>query len=172
VPWRVTAWPDTRFERLYGDEWIPAEPSESALASAAQTLSARDWATYLDFTPAEVRAINRVGLERNGFTAEQLDRVKQIHRLLYRDGLISKEGTVTASSGGGAWVFGRFDKFTAGAEIIVLPESNDFTWPDAVTPLNFIDDAVFSRLRQLQIPPSLPASLDALLGAGTPVLRS
>ncbi|PTY00506.1 acyl-ACP--UDP-N-acetylglucosamine O-acyltransferase [Opitutus sp. ER46] len=40
-----------------------------------------------DGTPAEVRAINRVGLERGGFTAEQLDRVKQIHRLLYRDGL-------------------------------------------------------------------------------------
>lgn len=40
-----------------------------------------------DGTPAEVRAINRVGLERNGFTADQLDRVKQIHRLLYRDGL-------------------------------------------------------------------------------------
>lgn len=40
-----------------------------------------------DGTPAEIRAINRVGLERNGFTAEQLDRVKQIHRILYRDGL-------------------------------------------------------------------------------------
>ncbi|MCX6952164.1 MAG: acyl-ACP--UDP-N-acetylglucosamine O-acyltransferase [Verrucomicrobia bacterium] len=40
-----------------------------------------------DGTPAEVRAINRVGLERNGFTAEQLDRVKQIYRLLYREGL-------------------------------------------------------------------------------------
>ena len=40
-----------------------------------------------DGTPAEVRAINRVGLERNGFTAEQLDRVKVIHRILYRDGL-------------------------------------------------------------------------------------
>jgi UDP-N-acetylglucosamine acyltransferase len=40
-----------------------------------------------DGTPAEVRAINRVGLERNGFTAEQLDRVKQIHRILYRSGL-------------------------------------------------------------------------------------
>lgn len=40
-----------------------------------------------DGTPAEVRAINRVGLERNGFTAEQLERVKQIHRILYRDGL-------------------------------------------------------------------------------------
>lgn len=40
-----------------------------------------------DGTPAEIRAINRVGLERNGFTPEQLDRVKQIHRILYRDGL-------------------------------------------------------------------------------------
>ncbi|MEO6246230.1 MAG: acyl-ACP--UDP-N-acetylglucosamine O-acyltransferase [Opitutaceae bacterium] len=40
-----------------------------------------------DGTPAEVRAINKIGLERNGFTPEQLDRVKQIHRILYRDGL-------------------------------------------------------------------------------------
>ncbi len=40
-----------------------------------------------DGTPAEIRAINKVGLERNGFSAEQLDRVKQIHRILYRDGL-------------------------------------------------------------------------------------
>lgn len=40
-----------------------------------------------DGTPAEVRAINRIGLERNGFTPGQLDRVKQIHRILYRDGL-------------------------------------------------------------------------------------
>lgn len=40
-----------------------------------------------DGTPAEVRAINKVGLERNGFTLERLDRVKQIHRMLYRDGL-------------------------------------------------------------------------------------
>lgn len=40
-----------------------------------------------DGMPAEVRAINRVGLERGGFRPEQLDRVKQIHRILYRDGL-------------------------------------------------------------------------------------
>jgi UDP-N-acetylglucosamine acyltransferase len=40
-----------------------------------------------DGTPAEVRAINRIGLERNGFTAEQIERVKNIHRILYRDGL-------------------------------------------------------------------------------------
>src|SRR4051812_24125253 len=40
-----------------------------------------------DGLPAEIRAINKVGLERNGFNAEALDRVKQIHRILYRDGL-------------------------------------------------------------------------------------
>ena len=49
----------------------------------------QDLPPYLiaDGTPAEIRAINRVGLERGGFTAEQIDRVKQIHRLLYREGL-------------------------------------------------------------------------------------
>jgi UDP-N-acetylglucosamine acyltransferase len=40
-----------------------------------------------DGTPAEVRAINKVGLERNGFAPEQQDRVKQIYRILNRDGL-------------------------------------------------------------------------------------
>jgi len=40
-----------------------------------------------DGTPAVVRAYNKVGLERNGYTGAQLDRVKQIFRVLYRDGL-------------------------------------------------------------------------------------
>lgn len=40
-----------------------------------------------DGTPAVVRAYNKIGLERNGHTPEQLDRVKQIFRILYRDGL-------------------------------------------------------------------------------------
>src|SRR5438045_1200281 len=40
-----------------------------------------------DGQPAEIRAINKVGLERKSFSTEQLDRVKLIHRILYRDGL-------------------------------------------------------------------------------------
>src|SRR5690606_25599138 len=40
-----------------------------------------------DGQPAEIRAINKIGLERKQFTPEQLDRVKLIHRMLYRDGL-------------------------------------------------------------------------------------
>ena len=37
VAYRVTPWPDVQFERLYGAEWITVEPSEAALASAAQS---------------------------------------------------------------------------------------------------------------------------------------
>jgi UDP-N-acetylglucosamine acyltransferase len=40
-----------------------------------------------DGTPAVVRSFNKVGLERHGYTPEQLERVKQIYRVLYRDGL-------------------------------------------------------------------------------------
>jgi UDP-N-acetylglucosamine acyltransferase len=40
-----------------------------------------------DGHPAGIRAINKVGLERRGFTAEQVDRVREIYRLLFRDGL-------------------------------------------------------------------------------------
>ncbi len=40
-----------------------------------------------DGQPAVIRAINKVGLERKGFRREQIDLVKQIHRILFRDGL-------------------------------------------------------------------------------------
>lgn len=40
-----------------------------------------------DGTPAGVRAYNKVGLERHGYSAEQLERVRRIYRILYREGL-------------------------------------------------------------------------------------
>jgi UDP-N-acetylglucosamine acyltransferase len=56
-----------------------------------------------DGTPAVVRAYNKVGLERHGFTVEQIERVRQIYRILYRDGLnrvqaLEKLGTHERSS--------------------------------------------------------------------------
>ncbi len=49
----------------------------------------QDIAPYFiaDGQPAVIRSINKVGLERKGFTAEQLDRVKQVYRVLFREGL-------------------------------------------------------------------------------------
>jgi UDP-N-acetylglucosamine acyltransferase len=40
-----------------------------------------------DGQPAAIRALNKVGLERRGFTTEQMERVKHLHRVLFRDGL-------------------------------------------------------------------------------------
>ncbi len=63
---------------------IGAHAMVSAYAKVVQ-----DIAPYFiaDGQPAIIRAINKVGLERKGFTREQLDRVKAIHRVLFRDGL-------------------------------------------------------------------------------------
>jgi hypothetical protein len=57
ITYRVTPWPDVQFERLYGDEWIPVAPTESALASAAQTCGEREWSAYLEFVPLAVRVV-------------------------------------------------------------------------------------------------------------------
>jgi UDP-N-acetylglucosamine acyltransferase len=40
-----------------------------------------------DGQPAVIRAINKIGLERRGFTPDQLDRIKHVFRTLFRDGL-------------------------------------------------------------------------------------
>lgn len=53
--WRVTPWPEVRFESRYGDEWMPATPSEEVLASAARDCGAPAWQAYLEFVPAEIR---------------------------------------------------------------------------------------------------------------------
>ncbi|MEO6006104.1 MAG: acyl-ACP--UDP-N-acetylglucosamine O-acyltransferase [Opitutus sp.] len=45
-----------------------------------------------DGAPAVVRAYNKIGLERQGFAADQIERVRRIYRLLYRDGLNRSQG--------------------------------------------------------------------------------
>jgi len=40
-----------------------------------------------DGNPAKVRTINKVGLERSGFTAEELALARAIYKILYREGL-------------------------------------------------------------------------------------
>jgi UDP-N-acetylglucosamine acyltransferase len=40
-----------------------------------------------DGNPAIIRSINKVGLERGGYTPEQIERIKQMHRIFFREGL-------------------------------------------------------------------------------------
>ena len=52
--------------------------------------------------PLAVRGFNAEGLRRRGFSAERIAQVKQIHRLLYRDGLTLEQATaaIRALQGG------------------------------------------------------------------------
>ena len=66
---------------------------------------------------------------------------------------IDVNGNITANGPGDTHVFARFSRFTVGAEVIVLPENDDFAWPDPPK-ANYIDQLVFDRLQKLRIAPS------------------
>ena len=78
-----------------------------------------------DGTPAEVRAINRIGLERNGFTPQQLDRVKQVYRILYREGLNRSQALekLAAHADAGSDEFQRVLAFAQKSERGIAPGS-------------------------------------------------
>ncbi len=66
---------------------------------------------------------------------------------------IDKDGIVKGNNRGGAFVFARFNKFTVGSEVLVLPTDDNFVWPN--TPeSNFIDTLVFDKLKKLHLAPS------------------
>jgi hypothetical protein len=65
---------------------------------------------------------------------------------------IDEEGEVTAGDPGSAHVFARFDKYTVGREVIVLPNDN-YEW-DGTPEANYIDTLVFNKLKKLHILPS------------------
>ncbi len=66
---------------------------------------------------------------------------------------IDKEGNVKAGGRGGAFVFARFNKFTVGSEVLVLPSESNFQWPETKEQ-NYIDALVFDKLKKLQMAPS------------------
>lgn len=66
---------------------------------------------------------------------------------------IDSAGRVSAAGAGDTNVFARFSRFTLGAEVIVLPSKKGFTWPNPPV-VNYIDEAVFDRLKNLRIAPS------------------
>ena len=49
----------------------------------------QDVAPYMivDGNPARTRTVNKVGLERNGFTSEQLSEIRKAYKILFRSGL-------------------------------------------------------------------------------------
>lgn len=78
-----------------------------------------------DGAPAVVRAFNKVGLERRGHTPEQIERVKQIFRILYRDGLNRSQALekLTAHADATTPEFARMLAFAKASERGLAPGS-------------------------------------------------
>ena len=66
---------------------------------------------------------------------------------------VTKEGKVTAANRGEAFLMARYEKKTVGVPFIVLPKDLAFTWKE-VPANNYIDAAVYDKLKKLRIQPS------------------
>ena len=65
---------------------------------------------------------------------------------------ISDTAVVTANQSGSTHVFARFDRFTSGTEVVVLPKG-EFVWPN-IPANNYIDELIHAKLKELRILPS------------------
>ena len=66
---------------------------------------------------------------------------------------ITPEGVVNPGKRGDTFVFARFNRFTIGSEVIVLPKDSKYHWSNPPAH-NFIDELVYSRLQMLHMLPS------------------
>ncbi len=66
---------------------------------------------------------------------------------------VDKNGLITAKKRGEAFITARFDIFTKGTQVIVIPEDLQYEKPDLSTN-NYIDELVHNKLHKLRIHPS------------------
>jgi hypothetical protein len=66
---------------------------------------------------------------------------------------INTDGVVTAGTRGEAFVMARFETFTVGSQMIVLPKGLKFAYPQEPD-ANYVDSLVAAKLKKLRIAPS------------------
>ena len=66
---------------------------------------------------------------------------------------ISSDGVVAPGKRGDTFVFARFNRFTIGSEVIVLPKDSAIQWSNPPAH-NYIDELVYDRLQKLHLLPS------------------
>ena len=75
---------------------------------------------------------------------------------------IATDGLVTAGDRGEAFVMARFNTFTVGSPMVVLPKEYQFTFPASVE-ANYVDTLVNAKLKKLRIAPSGVCTDEAFL---------
>jgi len=68
-------------------------------------------------------------------------------------GAVDKDGLVTAGERGESFVMARYDNFTEGSQIIVLPSALEYERPQ-LAEVNYVDTLVNEKLHKLRITPS------------------
>lgn len=78
-----------------------------------------------DGQPAVIRSMNKVGLERKGYTPEQMERVKQVYRIMFREGLNRSQAMerLAQHPSAGTEEFRRILEFAATSERGLAPGS-------------------------------------------------
>ena len=66
---------------------------------------------------------------------------------------INADGVVAPGKRGDTFVFARFNRFTIGSEVIVLPQDSAVQWSNPPAQ-NYIDELVYDRLQKLHLLPS------------------
>jgi len=67
---------------------------------------------------------------------------------------VSEQGLVRAGQRGEAFVMARFDSYTVGSQIIVVPKGESFEFPKNVARNNYIDEHIDAKLKKLRLRPS------------------
>jgi hypothetical protein len=75
-------------------------------------------------------------------------------------------GLVTAAARGEAFVMARFDTFTVGSQVLVLPKDLKYTQPTEAA-VNYVDELVGAKLHKLRLEPSGRCSDEVFLRRAT-----
>jgi hypothetical protein len=67
---------------------------------------------------------------------------------------VSDQGLITAGQRGEAFVMARFDSYTVGSQVIVVPKGESFEFPKEVVRNNYIDELIDAKLKKLRLRPS------------------
>ncbi len=114
---------------------IKLEPDRMVFQQAKATQITKVTARYSDGSTRDVTQLARF-LSNNSTTAT-----------------IDMQGQVKAGNPGDTFVFARFNRFTIGSEVIVLPADSKYQWNNPPAN-NYVDELVYDRLQKLHLLPS------------------
>ena len=67
---------------------------------------------------------------------------------------VNDQGLITAGQRGEAFVMARFDSYTVGSQVIVVPKGESFEFPKDIVRNNYIDELIDAKLKKLHLRPS------------------